>query len=270
MGRYEEALGAYMETMKAYPRDVVPQNGYAETLRSMGRYEEALAAYMETMKAHPENLFARNGYAETLRSMGRYEEALTVYRETRRFRPSDYYSTTSLAVVLLALGRTEEALSLLPTAVTRPEDWVAWHVRGMIELRQGQIQEAARIFEIGLSEAPWPSSKEYFRSGMALVQLMSRQWVQAEETLEEPKSGELLGVNRLLQLHAVGEQGKTQEVARILNILPQTLGPSGDMLLAEFRGRYIEAQAARMSEERVLAEEWELLYSAGRSLRKVA
>ena len=277
MGRYEEALAEYGQAVEARPADVVTKTGRAETLRSMGRYDEALAAYDLAIKSHPGSVVAKSGRAETLRSMGLYGEALEAYKEVKKQFPENIRVTTGMAVVLASLGRDQEAIELLPAVPLVPADWVAWHVRGIIsKLRIGKLDEAQRIFAIGLKEDPGPSHREYFRSALGLVQLRMRNWAVAQKVLERSKEPELSVANRILLFEAVGERKKVervQEVALALakktveinQLLPTKLEPVGKDLVSEFRRRYIQGEAATMTPEDVSAREWELLYNAGNS-----
>ena len=58
--------------MRRFPQSEVARNARAETLRNLGRYEEALAAFEETMRRFPQSgSGAENARAETLRDLGR-------------------------------------------------------------------------------------------------------------------------------------------------------------------------------------------------------
>ena len=87
MGKHDEALAAFEETITRFPRDMVAFNGSAEVLREMGKHNEALAAFEETITRFPRDVVAFNGRAEVLREMGKHDEALAAFRRNNHSIP---------------------------------------------------------------------------------------------------------------------------------------------------------------------------------------
>ncbi|HKI15648.1 MAG TPA: tetratricopeptide repeat protein, partial [Roseiarcus sp.] len=87
LGRPEDALAAFDETIRLFPRDDVARNARGETLRELRRPEDALAAFDETIRLFPRNEVARTARGETLRELGRPEDALAAFDETIRLFP---------------------------------------------------------------------------------------------------------------------------------------------------------------------------------------
>ena len=137
LNQYEDALKAY-NLAANYGQLDVAGTGRAEILKELGHLEEARVAYEETVQAFPHNVVARNGQASTLALLSQYEEAL-------------------------------DLLSKGPPQMLR--DPVALHIRGMILLKQGLLNEAVRIFERGIRENPQRIHQKYFRSALAVVRL---------------------------------------------------------------------------------------------------
>ena len=79
--------------MRRFPQSEVVPTARAETLRDLGRYEEALAAFEETMRRFPQDEVAPTARAETLRDLERCEEALAALEETMRRFPAKQGST---------------------------------------------------------------------------------------------------------------------------------------------------------------------------------
>ncbi len=186
LGRFEEALAEYAAAVRDFPRNAVARNGRAETLRSLGRFEEALAEYAAAVRDFPRDAFARNGQAETLRSLGRFEEALTEYETTMRDFPQNAVARNGLVSTLVSCERYARALALLPSSDPRTaDDWVALHIRAMIALREGRMDEAVKILERGVRECRWARQNAYFRLALATVQLRNEKYAEAIATIGE-------------------------------------------------------------------------------------
>jgi tetratricopeptide (TPR) repeat protein len=111
-----------------------------------------------------------------------------------------------LCGVLFALGRFNEALEKLPTDnLTSLNDWIGYHIRGMIMLRKGNLAEAIRIFEKGEKEDPLPASREYFRSALAITRLRQGEFKQAGELLDRVTTPILQPAINLFRAHTFGE-----------------------------------------------------------------
>ena len=155
LGRYDEALAAFEETMRRFPQDEVAPNARAETLRDLGRYDEALAAFEETMRRFPQNEVARNARAETLRDLGRYDEALAAFEETMRRFPQDEVAPNARAETLRDLGRYDEALAAFEETMRRfPQDEVARNARAETLRDLGRYDEALAAFEETMRRFP--------------------------------------------------------------------------------------------------------------------
>jgi tetratricopeptide (TPR) repeat protein len=248
-GRLSEALKIYEETIKSHPEDVVAKTGYADVLKTQGRLSEALEVYEETIKSHPEDVVVRNGYADVLKTQGRLSEALEVYEETIKSHPENVFAKTGLCGVLFALGRYNEALGKLPNDnLTTHSDWIGYHMRGMIMLRKGNLAEAIKIFEKGEREDPIPSSREYFRSALAIARLRQGAFKEAGELLDKVTAPLLQPTVNLLRVHAFGEQKmypQAENAFREYENAPITKMITGHRkqlefeLASELKGRYV-------------------------------
>jgi tetratricopeptide (TPR) repeat protein len=210
LGRLPEALTAYDDAIVAHPENVVAKTGRAETLRALGRLPEALAAYDDAIATHPEDVVAKSGRAETLRALGRLPEALAAYDEVVAAHPRNEVARNGRSGILVALRRYDEALEHLPSeSPTTLEEWIGYHIRGMIFLRTGKIEEAFRVFQRGVSENPWPASREYFRTALAVACLRRRDFREAGRILDEVTAPLLQPQANVLRLHSFGASGDT-------------------------------------------------------------
>ena len=187
LGRHEEALAAFEETMRRFPQNVVAPTARAETLRELGRPEEALAAFEETMRRFPRNEVAPTAGAETLRELGRPEEALAAFEETMRRFPRSEVAPNACADLLGSLGRLDEAEALLAAAAARSRthgDWIAVHILAMARLRAGRVEEALAELDRGVRFCPFRDSRRYFETARPLALLAARRAAEAAREWE--------------------------------------------------------------------------------------
>ena len=212
LNRLPEALAAYDAIITAHPEDVVAKNGRAEVLRDLNRLPEALHAYDAIIASHQEDVFAKSGRAGVLRDLDRLPEALAAYDVAIAAHPENVVAQGGRANVLCKLGRDHEALEHLPTEpVESLQEWVGFHMRGMIYLRQRRWTEAQRVFRLGC-EAGLPLRQDaFFRTGMALCQMRLGNLGEALENLEAITSRKLNRACSAIRAHALGASGAVTE-----------------------------------------------------------
>ncbi|HEX8190555.1 MAG TPA: tetratricopeptide repeat protein [Pyrinomonadaceae bacterium] len=255
MGRVTEALAAYDSIVVEHPEDVVAKTGRAETLRALGRLPEALAAYDSIVAEHPEDVVAKTGRAEALKASGRLDDALAAYDSVLAGNPEDAIARNGRSYLLAALRRYDEALELLPEDPATSGDWIGYHIRGMILLRTRRVDEAILIFERGVKENPFPSSREYFRSALALACLRRGDYARAGSALAEVDSPLLQPQANVLRLHtygASGEEGRAAEAYEALSDKPWSIS---DELVAELHRKYILKVEPRHDDDWVFEQE---------------
>ncbi|HEV7645408.1 MAG TPA: tetratricopeptide repeat protein, partial [Pyrinomonadaceae bacterium] len=268
-GRFDEALNIYEEIRRSHPEDVVAKTGYAEVLKAQGRFDEALKIYEEIRRSHPENVVAKTGYAEVLKAQGRFDEALNIYEEIRRSHPEDVIARNGLVGILLVLGRYDEALDKLPKGDPATlQDWIGYHIRGMIMLKKGNLTEAVKIFEKGVNEDLIPASKEYFRSALAIARLRQGEFRRACETLDDVTTPSLQPAINILRVHAFGEQKMFQQADNAfrdyervsINKVFAGYQKAGILeLVAEVKGRYVTSRVHNKPDSWLFDREEEML-----------
>jgi tetratricopeptide (TPR) repeat protein len=229
MGRFDEALSIYEETMSRFPNNEVARGGYAEVLKAMGRFDEALSIYEETMSRFPNNEVARSGYAEVLKAMGRFDEALAAYEETMSRFPSNRIIRTGYASVLMLVNRFEEVRSLLSgMGPSSKDDWIDYHIIAMSYLKSGDIEEAIQRLTYGQKNAHWPTVKNYFAIALGLAKIKKKQFAEVLDVL--PSNVISLDVfQRQTRLALIGHSqaalGKQDEAVQTLAKLEQSANP---------------------------------------------
>lgn len=261
-GEYAAALEAYDRIILRHPEDVIVRTGRAEVLKAQGEYAAALDAYDSILAFRPGDAFAQNGRAEVLKVQGKLSEAISAYESVRRTFPHDRVARTGLACTLAAAHRFADALELLSDdRLINPDDWIDYHVRGMIFLRQGEVEKAIQIFEIGAENDPHPLSRDYFRGALSIANLRRREFDRVLELLEHVSSPALQPVADLARIHAFGEKGEFKRA----NMAYQKLivGPWGTLdPVSELQSRYISRLGASKSDEWVFDMEAEFVLRA--------
>jgi len=262
--RLSESLEAYESVIRDFPSDVVARNGRAEVLKAQNRLSESLEAYESVIRDFPENVVARTGRAEVLKAQNRLSESLEAYESVIRDFPENVVARNGQACVLAALNRPLEALAFLPAlAPVTEEDWIGYHIRGMILLRMGRIDEAVEIFQEGMDYCPRPAQRDYFRAAFAVSCLQRQAYSKAADALAEVASPQLEKTATLLRFHAFGGAGDLVRAAEE----DRALAPVVSMakfkeIQEELQRRFLSRQPPKHSEEWLIEGEIGLLLAA--------
>jgi len=214
-GRLNDALAAFDEVIALHPEHVIAKTGRAEVLKAQGRLDEALAAFDRVIEMRPENVVAKTGRAELLKAQGQLIESLAAYDEIRTQYPNDEFARNGRSCVLATLGRYEEALESLP--IKQPiglEDWIGFHIRGMVLMRVKRLDDAIKIFRRGVDENPFMVSRPFFQTALATALIQQEKYDVAKMLLREIETPSLEPQVKMLYLHVAGVEGNDDE-ARI-------------------------------------------------------
>ncbi|MCX6634568.1 MAG: hypothetical protein NT090_05710 [Acidobacteria bacterium] len=258
--RHDDAFRAY-KMAGEFGQAEIAGTGRAEVLKALGCLDEALSEYEATAREFPHEIVPRNGRAEVLKALGRLDEALSEYEATAREFPHNVFARNGRASVLVLLERFQDALRLLPEQSPKTaDDWIAFHIRGMIALRTGEVSSAIRIFEFGLRESHPHDSRRYFRGALAAARLRRLEFSDAVEALaDEPASA-----CQILRIHAFGGLGETGKAREALRRIETIRLPVLTALRDELAARYaIEDERRSLhSDEWVFDRECELILVA--------
>jgi tetratricopeptide (TPR) repeat protein len=240
LAKPREALAAYDSIIAEFPESVVARTGRAGVLRDLGKPQEALAAYDSIIVEFPESVVAKNSRAEVLRDLGKPREALAAYDSIIAEFPENVVAKNGRANVLSKEGRFEEALNLLPyEPVHTLQDWVGFHMRGVIYMRQGRLTEAQRVFRLGC-EAGLPTAEaDYFRLALAISQLRLGSAKQALEDIAPVKSRKVARARSVIRAHALGEDAATEECQQEIARIHAFVLPAYEVVANEIEARYV-------------------------------
>ena len=262
-GRLDDALAAFDEVIRQHPENAVAKTGRAEVLKAQGRLDDALVGFDEVIRQHPENAVAKAGRAEVLKAQGRLDDALAAFEEVIIGHPENRVARTGRLSMFALTGRYDDALSTLtmvePSSL---DDWVDYHILGMIRLRTGRMAEAIRIFDNGVRRNPWPSSKDYFSRALALAWLRGHEFKKAGQALEEVKAPQLQPAANVLRIHAFGGQGNVERAMSAYESLSSVPQLRSDELTQELHHQFILRQPPRRNDEWLIDHEARLLILA--------
>ena len=182
---------------------------YGDALLIANQLDEAMKAY-ENALSFGQGAVAKNGRAEVLKALGQFDRALDAYQAVIAEHPLDQVARNARSCVLAALGRYGEAIEALTEFPATEEEWIGYHILGMIFLRQGKLEESLAVFHHGVNDVPWPTSREYFRTALAVASLQLNDFKQASEILAQVQTPQLQPVVNVLQFHAFGAQGNIE------------------------------------------------------------
>jgi len=106
------------------------------------------------------------------------------------------------------MGRYKDAEMLLPTLEPQTRnDWIAYHIRGMILLKTGMRNEAIALFKKGVRTIPFADEVKYFKNALAIANLQVNNFQEAAHDLamdEEP-------LTDILRMHIFSEVDRILE-----------------------------------------------------------
>jgi tetratricopeptide (TPR) repeat protein len=239
LGKIEKALEALIIMVEHFPWASAPRTAHAKILRDLGRFSEAIEEYMKTITKFPLDPQAYVGLAETYKKIGRLQEALDAYEQVMNRFPRSASARNSKASVLVAMGDYSTALKILPTNLPATQsEWVAYHIRGMAQLRSGKLETAEEIFEWGARERenPWVSQRAYFKTALASLRVQQKRYPEVFSLVQETISPSIEPIAHSLIMHASGELGDTPRFNQSYESIRNTSAP----VLIELREALVE------------------------------
>jgi len=109
LGKYDEAIKCYDESIKIDPSNPVVWNNKGLALYYLGKFDEAIASYEHAITIDPSDADAWNSKGNSLNSLKKYEEAILAYEHAITIDPSDADAWNSKGNSLNSLKKYEEA-----------------------------------------------------------------------------------------------------------------------------------------------------------------
>ena len=155
LGRADEALACYNKALDINPRDAEAWYNKGNALDNLGRSEEALACYDEALNINPRIAGVWNNKGITLRNLGQTDEALAYYDKALDINPRYTEVWNNKGVALNNLGRADEALECYDNALNiNPRFAEAWYNKGSALNNLGRSEEALECYDNALDINP--------------------------------------------------------------------------------------------------------------------
>jgi tetratricopeptide (TPR) repeat protein len=139
-----------------------------------------------------------------LKRLGRYEDAIDAYDGILQIWPGYEAARNGKAAILVIRGRYDEAISLLPSGKPlTANDWVGWHIRGMVMLRKNALDDAVEFLEEAHKTIPFAREKRYFDGALGIARLRQSKFEQAALALVDSAGG----LSNVLRFHAHAGMG---------------------------------------------------------------
>ena len=89
LGKYDEAIKCYDESIKIDPSNPVVWNNKGLALYYLGKFDEAIASYEHAITIDPSDADAWNSKGNSLNSLKKYEEAKKCYDKAKELEVAD-------------------------------------------------------------------------------------------------------------------------------------------------------------------------------------
>ena len=110
LGRYEEAIDAYKQTIRIKPDATEAHNNLGAAYHKLGRYQEAIEAYKQVIRINPDDADAHNNLGIAYGKLGRYREAIDACKQAIRIKPDYAEAHYNLGTTYLKIGDKGSAL----------------------------------------------------------------------------------------------------------------------------------------------------------------
>jgi tetratricopeptide (TPR) repeat protein len=171
LGRNEEALTCFDQTIQLNPNLHQAWYNWGNTLGILGRIEEALTCFDQAIHIKPDDYEAWHNRGLALANLGRNEEATRSYDRAIYIKPDYHEAWFSRGNGLKDLGQIEEALACFDQAIhIEPDDYEAWNNRGLALADLGRNEEATRSYDRAIYIKP-DYHEAWSNWGIALVNL---------------------------------------------------------------------------------------------------
>jgi tetratricopeptide (TPR) repeat protein len=148
MGRVDEAIGHYRESLRIAPGNAEVYFNLANAISRKGKAHEAIALYAEALRLRPDYAEAHNNLGSELDRLGQIADAMAHYREAVRLKPDYVEAVSNVGVALAKQGQAAEALPYFEKAIRiDPRYEKAYHNRGVALFDQGRVREAIASYD---------------------------------------------------------------------------------------------------------------------------
>ncbi len=223
-GELVAAEAQYRDNIARWPNNEVAANGLADVLKARGELVAAEAQYRDNIARWPNDEVAANGLADVLKAQGELVAAEAQYRNNIARWPNNRVTRNGLANVLRKQGCVTDALHLLPephmTQLTQ-HDLYDLHVRAILLIDLGRVDEAHNLLERGSAIAQAPLLQKCFERSLIMLELRLNNHHSARKRLAAMPDNVIS--LQLFRLHAAAVAAEEAEARRLYSNLQADL-----------------------------------------------
>jgi tetratricopeptide (TPR) repeat protein len=170
LGRKDEAIKAWNETLRLVPDYPQAQYNLGTTLLGQGRVTEALPHLLASVRGDPNNANARENLGNAYLQLGDLALATTQFASAAALAPENAKFIEVLGLVLVRQSKWPEAATVLADALRlNPKSADANRNLGIVRINQGKRSEAILFFLEAVRLQP-DNSDIRFNLGLALLE----------------------------------------------------------------------------------------------------
>jgi len=165
-GRYREAIGQFLEALKADPACPFEVGALENALDRDSRQEEDIAMFQKVVDAgNHADLFHRWG--QILASLSRHDQAIEQFKKALGKNPELDVAIQPLQKALEGSDTTEQQVKAFQEEVERLQNTRAWNIWGKTLTAMNKYSEAISLFEKATA-VPSPMAEVYYNWGETL------------------------------------------------------------------------------------------------------
>ncbi len=153
----------------------------------MGKFEEALAEFQQTIKLDPQYGFAMNMLAYAYSQLQKYDQAIEWFKRYAKVAPGDANPHDSLGDIYFNLGRFDQALEKFQEALRIKPDFGSGYKISYIFAARGDYAQAMSWIEQHFAAARSNNDKAFSLVLKALYYQMEGRFSQVLQTLDEAR-----------------------------------------------------------------------------------
>lgn len=171
LGRYEEALAHFDQSIQLNPNYPKALYNQGCSLFALGHYAEAITSFDKAINIKSDYINAWFNRGIALSNLDCYEEAITSYDIALQIDPDKYEILYNRGVALAELDRYKEAIVSYDKALQiKPDYDMAWYGQGIALSNIGKHEEEIICFEKAIQFKP-DYYEAYFSLGVTLIEL---------------------------------------------------------------------------------------------------
>jgi len=202
LGRYEEAVICFDETLEINPQDSLTWNNYGAALTNLNRHLEAMVYFDKAIKVNSLDVEAWYNKGLCVYRFNHYKEAITYFDKVIEIDQKYGAAWRNKGAALAKLGKYQESITCYDRAIAiSRKDAIAWNGKGITLGNLGNYQDALTCHEEALNINP-NFSEAYMDKAITLSKMGNLQAALAsfDKAIEKDPKDALIWLNKGITL----------------------------------------------------------------------